>query len=484
MVKRAMEESPSKQIFVEKAAIDGFRHIEVQVVGDGVSKAEHLWERECSIQRRYQKIIEVAPSTISDRRLVSKIIEAALRMANEIRYFSLGTFEFLCNPSTSEFFFLEVNPRLQVEHTVTESITFLDIVKIQLQLAQGAPLRSTAVGRCSRNPEAPPPLSSIQLRLTAESVENDWSLSIGKIRSFRFPTGNGIRIDTHLINGHPTVVTADFDSLLAKIIVTAATWEDAVRKARRALLDIDIKGVKTNIDVLRGVISTQAFEKGECDTRWLEANLAGILENGQQLLPATRDSFFTQSPSSETSQNLANSNILFRKGDAWSLKLTPASNPGLTATSPLSVTHHLKLDKVTRNDFPSTFVADILYTTPKSETPEPYKLELASTSASSSALMAAGKHRRGDVADPHHVVIPFPGKLIEVLVDEGDVVQAEDVILVVRQMKMELEVRTSRGGRIKWLTEVEDGEDVADGMLAAELEDLEAPLEPRTLAKL
>ncbi|KAI7374050.1 hypothetical protein KC336_g20297, partial [Hortaea werneckii] len=121
-VTRAVEESPSKQVFAEKAAVDGYRHVEVQIIGDGAGAVRHLWERECSIQRRYQKIVELAPSTATDRRVVAPVIEAAVRMAEKVQYASLGTFEFLLNPSSSEFFFLEINPRLQVEHTITESI--------------------------------------------------------------------------------------------------------------------------------------------------------------------------------------------------------------------------------------------------------------------------------------------------------------------------------------------------------------------------
>jgi pyruvate carboxylase len=153
-----------------------------------------------------------------------------------VQYFSLGTFEFLINPTTEDYYFLEVNPRLQVEHTITESISMTDIVKAQLLLAQGFSLADCGLLDTPRDPRVPPQAHSIQLRITAENVQSDWSLSIGKITSFQFPAGNGIRVDTNLISGHSSVVSADFDSLMAKLIVTASTWKDAVKKAQRALV--------------------------------------------------------------------------------------------------------------------------------------------------------------------------------------------------------------------------------------------------------
>jgi pyruvate carboxylase len=128
------------------------------------------------------------------------------------------------NPTTEEYYFLEVNPRLQVEHTITESISMTDIVKAQLLLSQGIRLDNCGLPDAKRDPAIVPPAHSIQLRITAENVQSDWTLSIGKITSFQFPTGNGVRVDTHLIASDPTVVSADFDSLLAKVIITASSW--------------------------------------------------------------------------------------------------------------------------------------------------------------------------------------------------------------------------------------------------------------------
>lgn len=478
LARLAMAESPSKQVFVERAAVDGFRHIEVQIIGDGTGSVRHLWERECSIQRRYQKIVEIAPSTITDRVLGGRIIEAALRMAAKIRYLSLGTFEFLANPNTGEFFFLEINPRLQVEHTITEAITDFDIVQTQLRIAQGARLDDPDIGFIGTAPAAgapPPRKHAIQLRVTAENVDAGWSLSVGKISDFHFPSGNGIRVDTSLIGGHPSVVTSDFDSLIAKIIVSAATWDAVIRKARRALEDVRISGVKTNLDVLRGIMASAAFQSGSCDTEWLEANMAELLQSGRQITASVDSSGVfnsTNSASEAAGTNLSgmsSSTVLFRKGDAWRIELIPKSTAGSNVSSEPAA-HHLKFDRVLRNEFPSLLAADISYSSPSHPEAQLYGLTLSSTQASSSSTLSGAKHRKGAASDPRHVVIPFPGRLVEVLVDEGDEVRQGDVIAVVQQMKMELDIRSPSNGRVVWVTEAEDGEDVAEGMLVAELE--------------
>ncbi|TKA77519.1 hypothetical protein B0A55_02258 [Friedmanniomyces simplex] len=465
LVTRAIEESPSKQVFAEKAAVDGFRHVEVQIVGDGKGNVMHLWERECSIQRRYQKIIELAPSTVVDRKVVRPVIEAAVIMARKINYASLGTFEFLLNPQTAEFFFLEVNPRLQVEHTITEAICCVDIVKAQLHLAQGASFDEAGLARLGQDPLDVPDMHSIQLRVTAEDPEKNYSLSIGKIQSFRFPSGNGIRADIALLNGAPAVVSSDFDSVIAKIIVTARTWQDVVSKAKRALEDTSVVGVTTNIALLRAIVSHADFRAGMCDTQWLEAKHDELLEHSRGLskCPDPFHGLISQQPSNESNAAVSSASLMFRKDDAWSIALRPQSSP-TTITRP----HLLQLAKVIRNDFPTNFAADIMFTAPGSN-PQAFRMDMQSTSTS--ALATSSQHKQGSRSDASHVILPISGKLVEVLVDVGDVVKKDDPICVVKQMKMEIEIRSHKAGLITWLTEAEDNEDVAEGMLAAVVED-------------
>jgi pyruvate carboxylase len=373
----------------------------------------------------------------------------------------LGTFEFLANPQTEDFFFLEINPRLQVEHTITESISSIDLVQTQLLISQGASLKDVGLRDIERDPAVPPKQFSCQLRLTAENVHSGYSLSIGKISSFQFPSGNGIRVDTNLVNGHATVVGSDFDSLLAKLIVTAPRWSQVVAKAKRALQDVKIFGVKTNLEILQGIVASSDFAQKDCDTQWLENSHTALLEAGEavaQDLPAT----ILPEASGLGGFTSSASSMLFRKGDAWAIELTDQRDQSAGVLN-----HHLQLTKVLRNEFPAQLAAEVEYTTPSSKESVPYTMTLRSTTSSASATTA--QHRKGNPGDPSHVVIPFPGTLIEVMVDVGDIVKEGDVICVIRQMKMELEVRAAKSGTIGWLLEVEDGEEVAEGILAAEL---------------
>jgi acetyl/propionyl-CoA carboxylase alpha subunit len=389
-------------------------------------------------------------------------------VALKIHYKSLGTFEFLLNPSTEEFYFLEINPRLQVEHTITESICQTDIVKIQFQLAQGLSFNDTHLASIPQDPETPPTQRSIQLRITAEDPEKNYSLSIGKIQSFHFPSGNGIRVDTALVHGAPAIVSADFDSVIAKLIITASTWDAAVRKARRALQDTTITGIKTNLAMLAAIISHADFLAGACDTQWLEARHEELISNTRSK-PSNPTPLHNlvqpQQASMSTTSASSNSALLFRPNDAWTLALTPKDQTS-SPENKSQQTHHISLTRILRNDFPTSLSAEITHTAPN--TPAvPYTLSLTSTSSSAAA---AGNHRLGSASDPSHVIIPFAGTLVEVLVEEGDEVAKGDVVCVVRQMKMELEVRAGRSGIVGFVTEVEDGGEVVEGMLAAVIE--------------
>lgn len=463
LMERALRESPQGLVFAEKAAIDGYRHVEVQIVGDGHGNVRHLWERECSVQRRFQKVVEFAPSSIRDREVVGRVIEAAMRMATKVSYLSLGTFEFLVHGSNPEFYFLEVNPRLQVEHTITESLCpGMDLVKLQLQIATGQSL-DKLLSHIPRDPRTPPPLNSIQLRVSSEDATANWSLSVGKIQSFTLPAGNGIRVDTHVVPG--LVVKTDFDSLLAKVIVTTSGWGELVAKAQRALEDTSIEGVKTTLDALRGILAHPDFVAQQCDTQWLEKSLPQVLEAGSALTAAIPKPAASSTTSAAAGFSAAASGVPFRKGDAWTVSLLPDG-----AKDEAAAPGHLQLTKVLRNEFPTSLSAAILFT-PPSGTPQPYTLSLTSTTASAGSLASASKHRRGDKSNPNHVIIPFPGQLVEILVDEGDVIAKGEVVAVVKQMKMELEIRATRAGVVSWVYEGDDGDEVGEGILVAELEE-------------
>jgi len=366
---------------------------------------------------------------------------------------------------TKEFYFLEINPRLQVEHTLTETILDMDLVRTQLLIAQGVRLSDGNLTKPLPFAEDPPKRFACQLRLTAEDVSKGWALSIGKISDVQLPCGNGIRVDSTLAPGQ--VVGSSFDSLLAKIIVSGPTWEIVVQKARRALEDTSIKGVKTNIDILRGIVASSDFAAGDCETTWLEKNQQHLLDAGTKVerLPVVDLPQVSITPASSSSAGAVGGAPLFRKGDSWTLDLKPADGSEVKP-------HHLAITRILRNDFPTSLSAEIEFTPPSGD-PQDYELILSSTTASANAVTS--QRRRGDSNNPRHVVIPFPGKLVEVMVDEGDIVKADDVICVVQQMKMEIEIRAKRGGKVVWITEVEDGEEVNEGILAAIIDPVDGP---------
>lgn len=460
-VQRCIGESPSRTVFAEQAAINGFKHIEVQIIGDGQGGVKHLWERDCSVQRRFQKIVEVAPTPISDRRVVARVIESAMTMASKLQYLGLGTFEYLANLGTGEFFFLEINPRIQVEHTISEAIRGIDLVREQLLISQGRQERDNPrIGELAQAIEHPQAFS-IQLRLCAEDPANDFALSIGKVADVVIPSGNGVRVDSHLSRGGS--IGSDFDNMMAKIIVTAPSWEQTLAKARRALAETRISGVKTNIDLLRAIVTDQQFCTGKADTKWLESNMQGLITRGQEI-GAKIESLTANLPalpnSGAQSQGSASSGVSFRKGDAWTLHLE-----GLDASKEA---HHLKIDRIMRNEFPEALTADVSFTAP-GQKPLSFKATIASTTAS--AASTASTHKRGDPNNKNHVIVPMSGKLIELLVEEGDEVKENDIIAFVKQMKMELEIRSPRAGIVNWVIELEDeeGDDVAEGVLLVEL---------------
>lgn len=459
-VERCQAESMSGTVFAEQAAVAGYKHIEVQIIGDGKGEVRHLWERDCSVQRRFQKIVEVAPAPLQDRRLMAEVITSAISMARTLRYQGLGTWEFLVNVRQRKYFFLEINPRIQVEHTISESVAGIDLVREQLLIAQG--LDGAWDGLPTEaDAQRHPGKYSIQFRLCAEDPAKDFALSVGQVTHIMLPTGNGVRVDSHLHRaGH---VGSDFDNMMAKIIVTAGTWEQTLSKASRALAEVDVQGVKTNIDLLRAVAADETFAAGAADTSWLQNVLENLVTKGRDLGQRI-DSVTHKLPSvveSEASMNSSSGgNAPLKKGDAWTLRLEGQGEK--TEAS------HLLIEKIGRNEFPEALVADILFTAPGQQST---KLRATLQSTNASAASTASKHRRGDVNNTSHVILPMSGKLVEILVQEGDEVKEDEVIAFVKQMKMELEVRSPRAGIVAWAIELEDedGDDVSEGVLLVEL---------------
>jgi acetyl-CoA carboxylase biotin carboxylase subunit len=237
------------------------RHVEVQILGDGEGGIIHLGERDCSVQRRYQKVIEEAPAPALAAELVQKIRDAAVRLANAAGYRSAGTVEFLVDPETARYYFLEVNTRIQVEHPVTEMVTGIDIVGEQLRIASGTGLSQRQDGvRFSGH--------AIEMRINAESPAHGFRPSPGRIAAWRPPVGSHIRLDTHCHEGY--LVPPYYDSLLAKLIVTGCDRPTAIENARQALANFVIEGVQTTLPFLERVLAEAAFHNAAHHTRWAE----------------------------------------------------------------------------------------------------------------------------------------------------------------------------------------------------------------------
>lgn len=255
-------------IFIEKY-LESPKHIEVQILGDKYGNVVHLCERDCSIQRRHQKVIEFTPALCLSEEQRKAICEDALKIARFVNYRSAGTVEFLLDKNGNHYF-IEMNPRIQVEHTVTEMVTGLDIVQAQILIAEGYPLNSDEIGIRSQK-DIVMRGNAIQCRITTEDPANGFAPDTGTIELYRSASGYGIRLDGG--NGFTgSVVSPYYDSLLVKITAYANTFEGATRKAIRALRETEIKGVKTNIGFLLNVLNHPIFRAGNCDTGFIAAN--------------------------------------------------------------------------------------------------------------------------------------------------------------------------------------------------------------------
>ena len=254
-------------VFLEKY-IPRAKHIEVQILGDQHGNVIHLHERDCSVQRRHQKVVEVAPSFGLPEQVIKELCDAAARMAREIKYDNAGTIEFLYDLDQHKWFFIEMNPRIQVEHTVTEVITGLDLVRAQILIAQGHSLHSREVGMPSQR-DVPRNGYAIQSRVTTEDPENKFMPDYGKLLAYRSPGGFGIRLDGGM--GYSgAVITPFYDSMLVKVIASGQTYEIAMDRMDRALREFRIRGVKTNIPFLENVIRNDTFRSGQATTALID----------------------------------------------------------------------------------------------------------------------------------------------------------------------------------------------------------------------
>jgi len=244
-------------MYIEKL-IEEPRHIEIQIVGDSTGRACHLSERDCSIQRRHQKLTEETPSPFMTKSLRKKMGEAAVLAAESIKYEGAGTVEFLVDKHRN-FYFMEMNTRIQVEHPITEQVIDFDLIREQILVAAGVPISGK---------NYLPNLHSIECRINAEDPYNDFRPCPGKITTFHAPGGHGVRIDTHVYDGY--MIPPYYDSMIAKLITTAQTREEAINKMKRALQEFIIEGVKTTIPFHQQLMEDPDYLAGNYTTKFME----------------------------------------------------------------------------------------------------------------------------------------------------------------------------------------------------------------------
>ncbi|HPQ08192.1 MAG TPA: acetyl-CoA carboxylase biotin carboxylase subunit [Bacteroidia bacterium] len=244
-------------VYMEKF-IEEPRHIEIQVVGDQYGKVCHLSERDCSIQRRHQKLVEETPSPFMTPELRDKMGEAAIKIASAINYEGVGTIEFLVDKH-GNFYFMEMNTRIQVEHPITEEVINYDLIREQILVAAGVPISGKNYY---------PQLHAIECRINAEDPFNDFRPSPGKITTLHTPGGHGVRVDSHIYSGY--TIPPYYDSMVGKLITVAQTREEAIAKMHRALSEYVIEGIKTTIPFHLKLMENEQFKKGNYSTKFLE----------------------------------------------------------------------------------------------------------------------------------------------------------------------------------------------------------------------
>ncbi|MCI4671689.1 MAG: ATP-grasp domain-containing protein [Bacteroidia bacterium] len=260
--REALSAFGNEDLILEKYIQSG-RHIEIQIFGDSYGNQLHLFERECSIQRRFQKVIEESPSPALDQEIREKMASAALKAAKALNYESAGTVEFIFDNTSKEFYFLEVNTRLQVEHPVTEMVTGVDLVQMQIEVAMGLPLRQTQESLMAEG-------YAIEARLYAEDPENDFLPAVGKILSFSVPEMDGLRVESGIESG--SEISVFYDPMIAKLIVWGQNRQIAHRKMRYLLRRMECLGIKSNQEFLLWLLGNEHFAKGDYDTHFIQNN--------------------------------------------------------------------------------------------------------------------------------------------------------------------------------------------------------------------
>lgn len=453
-------------VFLEKF-VESPRHIEVQIFGDSHGTVVHLGERECSIQRRYQKIIEEAPSTAVDPALREELGRAAVAAGKALAYEGAGTVEFVMAPDGS-FYFLEVNTRLQVEHPVTELVTGIDLVRAQLLVAAGEPLPDEML-------HTEPNGHAVEVRLYAEDVDAGFIPVSGTLHTLEFPDVPGVRIDAGFTSG--STVSTFYDPMLAKVIGYGQTRDEACRRVARALRETRIHGVTTNRDLLVGILRENDFRAGAIDTGYLQRN--DPAELGVADPSAVRTHAVAAALASMT-QRRTQTTILPGLPSGW--RNLPSQDQVVVyrdGDDVVEVRYRVQRDgiRVTVGDWhPQVRIFDAAADLVDAEIDgvrRRYRaaricdVDYVDSSLGSTALQEVPRFPDpSTIQEAGSLLAPMPGAVVRVEVGEGDEVQLGDIIVVLEAMKMEHTVRAPSDGVVTTIA-VKQGDQVESGQVLA-----------------
>ena len=436
-----------ERVFLEKY-ISKSRHIEVQILGDSHGNLLHLGERECSIQRRHQKIIEESPSSVINDEQRVLITEAALRMGETLEYQSAGTVEFLFDDETEDFFFLEVNTRLQVEHPVTEAITGIDLVREQLRISSGEIVSFTQEGLKVEG-------HAIEARLYAEDPVNDFLPATGRILAFSPLNGNNVRWDSGVEKG--SFVGVEYDPMLAKVISHSPNRTEAALTLANALENLHLAGVTTNRDFLTSVLRHDRFLKGDTTTDFIEENSP---EPKLQLTENELENAAITAALWLQGKNRKNSIVLSSIPSGWRNGRLPAQEISL-----LHDGENLNVSYKSRRDASFLFndkkivklhkwsargieaeIEDERINSLITESPE--TIHVQTTKGTVSFVIVPRFEPPGFQIAEGSLVAPMPGVVLEIRVSPGDSVSTGDTLLVLEAMKMENHIKAPHDGTV------------------------------------
>ena len=462
--RREAEKSFGEGTLLLEKYIEHARHVEIQILGDTHGNLVHLFERDCSLQRRHQKIIEEAPSPAVNAELRKRIGAAAVSIGKALHYTNAGTVEFILAPN-GEFYFIEVNTRLQVEHPVTEMITGLDLVKLQIEIAEGKPLPFAQGDLQTRG-------HAIEARLYAEDPNNDFLPATGMIHDWVLPALDGLRIDAGVEQG--SVIGINYDPMLAKLIAHGATRDEAMRQLHYALRSLSIQGVTTNQELLLRLLEQPEFIKGNAHTGFIADHLTELTNtenvelDGASVIAAAlywqkswqaSDALMTNLPPSYRNNPYRNPSLKLQIGRqdvnvSWRhITGNQFAVTALDTTVQAQVlsfdARHIRvvIDSVQRN-FHLTEIGDQLY---------------VHSSLGARTVTRLPRHPEVQTAaEQGSMTSPMPGLVAKILVAVGQPVKAGDPLLILEAMKMEQTMRAAVDGIVETIR-VAEGEVVGPG---------------------